>query len=184
LANVFISYRRKDTAWPAAYLRLAIECELGPNAVFMDKTDIHGGEDFKSRIGAAIKNASVVVALIGDGWAGERVPYVPPSNSSDVTKNGIMLVKTLHATFTPDKPEYSVRRLETEDDMVRFELTKAFKLRKQVVPVLVDGASLPTDFVLPNPLDKLKTLHQIKLGHNSAFENIPTVINAIRRHLL
>jgi hypothetical protein len=82
----------------------------------------------------------------------------------------------------PNMTAPTVRRIQTEDDMVRHELTKALLLGKQVLPVMIDGASLPID-ILPSPLHELKHLHHVRINHDTVFENIPTVIKAIRKHL-
>ena len=48
--------------------------------------------------------------------------------------------------------ETGVRRLDNPDDFVRFEIARALLRNIPVLPVLVDGAAMPTTTELPRPL--------------------------------
>lgn len=47
------------------------------------------------------------------------------------------------------------RRLDEADDLVRWEIERAFRYRKLVVPVLLDGTSLPDQGDLPGSIEEL-----------------------------
>lgn len=67
--QVVISYRREPTLPTASRIYDHLKLRLGPKRVFMDHSSIHVGEDFMTTIEKAIVNASVVLAVIGPGWA-------------------------------------------------------------------------------------------------------------------
>ena len=61
-----------------------------------------------------------------------------------------------------------VRRIEDPSDFVRMELTAALCKSIKLVPVLIDGASMPSEAELPLPLKPLGKLQAIEL-RNSQF---------------
>jgi TIR domain len=66
--NVFISYRRDDSAGYAGRLADALEPMLGPGKIFRDVEDIHPGDDFVKAIEKNLKNAYAVLVVIGKNW--------------------------------------------------------------------------------------------------------------------
>jgi len=66
--GVFISYRRDDTAWPAARLYDLLAARLGRDRVFKDVDDIEPGQDFVARLNAAVADCDAVLVLIGRHW--------------------------------------------------------------------------------------------------------------------
>lgn len=67
--GVFISYRRDDTAWPAARLYDLLAARLGPEHVFKDIDNIEPGQDFVERITSAVTGCDAALVLIGPRWA-------------------------------------------------------------------------------------------------------------------
>src|SRR5688572_19729476 len=65
--RIFISYRRKDTDYPAGWLfdRLA---DRYAGQVFKDVDSIELGDDFVEVITAAVGSCDVLLALIGNQW--------------------------------------------------------------------------------------------------------------------
>ncbi len=55
------------------------------------------------------------------------------------------------------------RRLDDQDDFVRMEIEGAFRRRMRVIPVLVQGASMPKPQDLPQSLVPLTQLHAVEL---------------------
>src|SRR5271163_260035 len=55
------------------------------------------------------------------------------------------------------------RRLEDDRDYVRIELASALKRNIAVIPVLVDGATMPTEEALPDDLKSLARRHAVEL---------------------
>jgi len=70
--NVFISYRRSDSAAMAGRIKDNIEKYLPNVSVFMDVDSIDGGEDFKSRIEQSIAKTNILLVLIGPQWVFNR----------------------------------------------------------------------------------------------------------------
>jgi pterin-4a-carbinolamine dehydratase len=69
---IFISYRRSNTAVQAVALRLELEMRLKAAQVFLDTRAISPGAMFPDEIKAALDAAKVILALVGDNWAGRR----------------------------------------------------------------------------------------------------------------
>lgn len=67
-ANVFISYRRDDSAVAAKLLHDELARHFGAGRVFMDIEDIGYGDDFVAAIEAHLARADVVVVVIGPRW--------------------------------------------------------------------------------------------------------------------
>jgi hypothetical protein len=67
--GVFISYRREETAYPAAWLYDRLRDRLGSEAVFKDVDNLEAGDDFVAEITAAVGSCDVLLALIGPNWA-------------------------------------------------------------------------------------------------------------------
>jgi CHASE2 domain-containing sensor protein len=66
--NVFISYRRDDSALAAKLLHEELARHFGAEHVFMDIEDIGYGDDFVARIGSHLDEADVMVVVIGPRW--------------------------------------------------------------------------------------------------------------------
>jgi hypothetical protein len=66
--RIFVSYRRDDTAYPAAWLFDRLADRFGRDQVFKDIDSIQLGDDFVEVISAAVESCDVLLALIGDRW--------------------------------------------------------------------------------------------------------------------
>jgi hypothetical protein len=128
-AAFFVSYRRDQSSWPARILHDELVRRFGDDAVFKDSDSIQAGQAWPEQLEAAIQGASVVLVVIGPQWADAR------------DRSGR-------------------QRLEDPQDWVRLEVEKALASdQAQVVPVLVDGATMPAASALPDSLRPL-TEHQ------------------------
>lgn len=68
-SNVFLSYRREDSLAYSRLLKQTLSGYMENAKVFMDLTDIKGGEDFVARLDASIKDCESVIVVIGPAWA-------------------------------------------------------------------------------------------------------------------
>ena len=70
---IFISYRRRDTAFAVDQLDHALKTAFGADAVFRDVRSIRKGQDFPADIRAALDKARVGIVFVGPWWlsAGE-----------------------------------------------------------------------------------------------------------------
>src|SRR5690242_19390602 len=119
MAGIFISYRREDTSGEASHLAADLIEALGRRQVFIDIDTIGPGVDYTQSIEGALTEAEVVLVLIGDRW--------------------------LSVTNADGQ-----RRLDAEGDVHVLEIEKALaRTDVTVVPVLVEGATMPTEAQLP-----------------------------------
>ena len=132
--SVFLSYRRADTAGHAGRICDDLERHFGFPLVFRDIDSIAVGSDFVQALESAVANARVAIILIGDTWLTEA--------SAD-----------------------GVPRINDPDDHVHREVAMALQEPSlSVVPVLVEGVSMPTEQALPEPLRELARLQAIELS--------------------
>jgi WD40 repeat protein len=66
--RIFMSYRREDTDYPAAWLYERLASHFASNQVFKDIDSIELGDDFVEVITAAVQSCEVLLALIGNRW--------------------------------------------------------------------------------------------------------------------
>jgi TIR domain len=124
-AKVFISYRREDSKWPARQIYEAFLRHMPSEQVFIDIDSTPPGADFVRILENQVGEGAIVLALIGPGWIG-----------------------------TTD-PKTGRRRLDNPKDFVRIELCAALSRSISVVPVLLDGASMPEADQLPENMRML-----------------------------
>lgn len=67
LTDIFINYRRKDTAGHAGRLQQDLN-ERFPGRVFMDIHNIEAGRDFTEAIAEEVGRCGVLIVMIGDQW--------------------------------------------------------------------------------------------------------------------
>lgn len=70
--QIFISYRREDSAGYARALHEALAQTYGHERVFIDVDDIAAGQRFAEVIGHALGRSAVLLVLIGPRWTGPR----------------------------------------------------------------------------------------------------------------
>lgn len=75
------------------------------------------------------------------------------------------------------------RRLDNPNDYVRFEIDAALRLGKRVIPVLVNGAQMPTAAQLPEPLKPLARRNAVRLTHERFKADVQGLVNSIKKFL-
>jgi hypothetical protein len=65
MADIFISYRRKDSGWATTWIADQLERQYD---VFFDRNDIDYGDQFPAAISRALKECRVFLAIIGPEW--------------------------------------------------------------------------------------------------------------------
>jgi len=68
LPDVFISYRRQEASYLAAWLHDSLTQRLGPDKVFLDIDCIKPGVDFIHSIELALRHSVVALVIIGSEW--------------------------------------------------------------------------------------------------------------------
>src|SRR5688572_18626782 len=68
MGNVFISYRRTDSADVVGRISDRLRKEFGRESVFVDVDSIALGADFPSYVDSKLKACDAFLAVIGDSW--------------------------------------------------------------------------------------------------------------------
>ncbi len=85
-----------------------------------------------------------------------------------VSRCQVVLVIIGRTWLTVTEPD-GTRRLDNPDDFVRIEVESALKRRIPVIPVLIQGASMPRRPELPESLQSLARRNGMQVGHNPRF---------------
>ncbi len=134
MADIFISYRRDDTAGWAGRLATDLVKRFGPEAVFQDISAIGAGEDFINAIESMLGSCSAVLVLIGPDWS---------------------TIKGKDGNRRLDDPSDTVR-LEVAKALEREGVL--------VIPVLLGAASMPDADDLPAELELLVRRNAFELS--------------------
>jgi hypothetical protein len=122
---------------------------LGAARVFRDVDTLRPGQDFVQAIEARLADCAVMLAVIGREWAGAK----------DLAGS---------------------RRLDEPFDFVRIEIAAALaRPEVLVVPVLVEGASMPTTGELPDNLKPLTRRHAVSLRDETWDADVDRLVNVI-----
>jgi hypothetical protein len=152
MPTVFISYRRDDTAGEAGRLADDLSEKFGRSRVFIDVDSIPLATNFEDRIHAALDSCRVVFVLIGDQWLTARLPS-------------------------------GERRLDAEDDYLRQEVAAALTRDDvAVVPVLVEGAEMPSAEDLPPDISTLAKINAVDLSHKRWRADVGTLAAIAQRY--
>jgi len=138
--KIFVSYRRDDSAHFSGRLLDFLELRFGAGSVFFDVESIPVGIDFWDHIKAVLSECAVMLVVIGPGWA----------------------------------PQIARRRgrwyhLRRQADYVALEIAAAAELKLPIIPVLFDGAQMPTASGLPETLGFLPKLNAALISDGKAF---------------
>jgi CHASE2 domain-containing sensor protein len=149
-SQFFISYRRSQSQWPAKILNHALVERFGSSSVFMDMTAIDAGDIWPREIEEASAGCSVMLVLIGPSWLEVR------------------------------KPD-GTRRLDDPQDWVRREVKAGLEHADSVVvPVLHDGAVMPSRNDLPDPLKPLVECHAISFTGEDLDTEVDRLIASVQ----
>ncbi len=151
--NIFISYRRQDSQSAAGRLADSLKEQLPEAAIFRDVETIEAGVDFVNAINAALESCGVLLAVMGPRWI---------SIQDDAGR----------------------RRLDDPNDYARLELATALKRADvRVIPVLVDGATMPDPEALPADLKPLARRHAVELTDKRWDYDVAQLVATLRRVL-
>lgn len=146
--QIFISYRRDDSAGYARAIYDELARHWGAERVFIDVDDIGAGQAFADVIGQAVRGSGVLLVLIGQRWLGQRVGQ--PS------------------------------RLFEAQDFVRLEVSAALARGTHIIPLLLDGAAMPTAAQLPEPLQALAGRNALELRGTHFAADMAQLVAAIQ----
>ena len=150
-AQIFISYRRDDSAGYARAVHEALVRQFGAERVFIDVEDIGAGLPFDEVILHAVHGSALLLVLIGRRWLGER--------------DGLPA------------------RITEPGDFVRQEVAAALARGLRVIPLLVDGASMPLQSQLPASLQALARHQALVIEHSRFAADIDRLVATLRAAL-
>jgi chemotaxis protein histidine kinase CheA len=149
--QVFINYRRSESAGHAGRLYDTLVNEVGEGRVFMDIDAIDLGVEYAQEIDRAVGTCDVLLAIIGRGW--------------------------LTAADEDGHP-----RLQDPEDFVRLELESALRRGDiRIIPVLIQGASMPRRSELPESLQRLSQFQAHELSDNRFRYDTNRLVAALQR---
>ena len=126
--SIFISYRREDSSAAVSSLLQRLQEKFGKNSIFADSESINEGDIWPDKIKIALEQSKIVLVVIGQNWLSSE-------------KNN----------------PYQIR-LCSEGDWVRNEIETAQKLKKLIIPILVDVSEMPDHQDLPESVKILKNI--------------------------
>jgi formylglycine-generating enzyme required for sulfatase activity len=148
---IFVSYRRDDTADVAARMHDALSRRFGRRRIFMDVDNLPPGADFGEYIRTVLPSCRVALVLIGPSWLEAR-------------------------------DDRGGRRLDDPNDWVRVEIETGLTTPGlDVVPVLVNGATMPHPEQVAESLRPLLRRHAAIIRRNPDFhDDVGRLIAALR----
>lgn len=153
MTRIFISYRRADSITITGRIYDRLVDAFGVENVFKDVDNLPVGVDFRSVINREIGSSDVLLVVIGPNWV----------NATD---------------------DYGQRRLDSPTDFVRIEIELALRRKTLlIVPLLVNGAMMPTEDQLPEPIRDLVFRHAATVRDDPDFRrDIAHLIEQITKY--
>ncbi len=150
MQDIFVSYRRQDSQSAAGRLSDHLRDNLPGIRIFRDVETIDPGVDFVDAIGRALKTCAVLIAVIGPRWLDAR----------DAAGR---------------------RRLDDAHDYTRLEIASALGRKDvRVIPVLVEGAEMPSGADLPGDLAPLARRNAIELSDKRWDYDVSQLVATLR----
>lgn len=147
MPEVMVSYRTVDARFGAAATFELLAAHLGRDRLFLDNQSIPPGAEYVSELTRALESISVLLVLIGPAWLAED-PGTP----------GRLL-------------------LDRENDWVRREVRRALEREVHVIPVLLDGTSLPDPARLPHDIRALVLRQAVEVRHHRLGEDVRGLVS-------
>ncbi|MET0682813.1 MAG: DctP family TRAP transporter solute-binding subunit [Casimicrobiaceae bacterium] len=151
MSRIFISYRREDSGIWAGRLADELRKHFPPEQVFQDIASIDPGADFREVLEQALATAATMLVIIGPHWL------------SAMDKKGR-------------------KRLESPADLVHQEVAESLRRPDvRVFPLLVDGAEMPAEEDLPEPLKPLAGRHAFELTVRHWANDVVQLVQTLKR---
>ena len=151
MSRIFISYRREDSDIWAGRLADELRKHFSAEQVFQDIASIDPGADFPTVLGEALATAAVILVVIGPRWL------------SATDKNGR-------------------KRLDNSGDFVHQEVAESLSSPAvRVFPLLVNGALMPAEEELPDPLKPLARRNAIELTVRHWASDVAQLVQTLKR---
>jgi hypothetical protein len=149
MPSIFVSYRRTDAPAHAGRIYDRLVERFGKENVYRDLDSTAPGADFAEVIDHTIAKCDALVAVIG-------------RNSSLATRH------------------WSRRRqMDDSRDWVRREIAAALERNIRVIPILVEGAQMPSADELPRDIQMLTRRHAVELSETAWTAQINQLIDSL-----
>jgi hypothetical protein len=122
MPKIAISYRRSDSSAIAGRIADRLAAKYGRESIFIDVESVPFGTDFRKYIQEVWSEIKVLIVVVGPRWLGVEEGAV------------------------------AAARILERKDVVRIEVEMALKRDLPIIPILVDGAVMPTHEQLPRSL--------------------------------
>lgn len=153
--QIFISYRRADSAAVTRTIYEHFCSEFGAETIFFDVDTIPAGVDFRSHIAGCIDMTAVLVAVVGRRWQ-RRSRW----------------------------PGWFGGKARKADDPVYTEIELALAAGTAIIPVLVHGAKMPSPAELPSSLSEFLYKNAVKVRDGAQqMHDLDRLVAAIRSAL-
>jgi hypothetical protein len=149
MSQIFISYRREDSAGYAGRLRESLERRLGKGAVFRDVDALEPGQDFVDTIAVRLRDAKACLVLIGREWL----------DAEDASGRRRLAQQNDYV------------RLEIA--------TALEQPNMRVIPVLVEGTRMPATEELPETIQGLARRQAVSLRDESWDTDVQRFVSAL-----
>lgn len=154
MPKIFICYRREDASKSARSLHGTLTRCFGSQYIFWDIESIDAGSDYIKKILSEVDSCTTILVVIGGRWL----------------------------ALAPD----GTRRIDDPEDFVRLEIARALgradkRERINIIPVLVEGATLPSKQALPDDIKKLADHNSIELSVENWKKDIKPLLHVIER---
>jgi Bacterial extracellular solute-binding proteins, family 5 Middle/TIR domain len=90
-----------------------------------------------------------------------------------------VLIAVIGKNWNSSADKHNRRRLDDLDDFVRIEIEAALQRGIRVIPVLVDGATMPSREDLPDSLQRLRRRQAVEISHNRFDSDVERLIRAL-----
>jgi hypothetical protein len=94
-----------------------------------------------------------------------------------------VLIAVIGKGWLTSRDQEGERRIDNTEDFVRIEIATALKRNIRVIPVFVDGASMPPSGDLPDDLQALVRRNALQLSHDRFRTNAERLASAVGRAL-
>jgi hypothetical protein len=149
--KIFITYRRNDTDGHAGRLYADLIEPFPKKNVFFDIDTLKAGDEFPEEIEKTVNACDALLVVIGRNW---------------------LTIK-----------EGDARRIDSPTDYVRREIAAALKLKRKIVviPILVQGATMPDEEDLPDELKPLARRNAMVVSDHRWDYDVKQLYNRLKR---
>jgi hypothetical protein len=149
MSSIFVSYRRTDAPAHAGRIYDRLVERFGKDNVYKDLDSTVPGADFAEVIDETIAGCDALVVVIGRDW------------------------------FSATGRWHRGRHLDDPQDWVRREIAAALERNIRVVPVLVEGARMPSPDELPEDVEMLARRHAVQLSETAWTPQLDQLIDSL-----